>query len=106
MVNYKCQRCGYETINKTMLKRHVLRKNICHAKLKEVNKYDLLIYNEFFEEARLYLDNVNKNTKIPIYPQKHPQNVKIKVVDTVRKYYQVIKIDGDMRKHVKKITIR
>lgn len=70
MVNYKCQRCGYETINKTMLKRHVLRKNICRAKLKEVNKYDLLIYNEFFEEARLYLDYVNKNTKIPIYPQK------------------------------------
>ena len=70
MVNYQCQRCGYQTINKTMLKRHVLRKNICQAKLKAIDKYDLLIYNEFFEEANRYLDNVNNNRKIPIYPHK------------------------------------
>ena len=70
MVNYKCQRCGYETINKTMLKRHILRKNICTPMIKEINKYDLFIFNEFFEEARKYLDNVKMCKKIPNYPQK------------------------------------
>ena len=46
MVNYMCQRCGYETMNKTMFKRHVLRKNICYDKIKDIAKYDLLIYKE------------------------------------------------------------
>ena len=52
MVNYKCQRCGYDTVNKTMFKRHLLRKNLCNPKLKEIERYDLLMLNNFELEAK------------------------------------------------------
>ena len=59
MVNYDCQRCGYSTINKTMFKRHLLRKNLCIAEFDEINRYDLLIMNKFVKEAKKF-DNGTK----------------------------------------------
>jgi hypothetical protein len=59
MVNYQCQRCGYTTINKTMFKRHLLRKNLCTIELKELTRYQLLTMNNFDKLAKKY-DNVNK----------------------------------------------
>ena len=54
MVNYECQRCGYQTTNKTMLKRHLLRKNLCKPIMNEIERYDLLISNGFDEESKMY----------------------------------------------------
>ena len=73
MVNYNCQRCGYTTINKTMFKRHLLRKNMCSPELKEINRYDLLKMNKFNKLARNY-DNVNQckpNVNLTVNPNLH-----------------------------------
>ena len=37
MVNYKCFRCGYETHIKTILIRHLSRKNSCEPKLYDID---------------------------------------------------------------------
>ena len=73
MVNYNCQRCGYTTINKTMFKRHLLRKNMCSPELKEINRYELLKMNKFDKLARNY-DNVNQckpNVNLTVNPNLH-----------------------------------
>lgn len=49
MVNYICQRCGYKTFNKSYFKKHLTRKNICKAKLKEITRSELLIKHGFNE---------------------------------------------------------
>ena len=61
MVNYECQRCGYSTINKTMFKRHLLRKNLCKVELDDIDRYKLLKMNNFDEEAK----NYEKSAKNP-----------------------------------------
>ena len=78
MVNYNCQRCGYETINKTMFKRHLLRKNLCISKLDKIDRYQLLVKNDFDEEAKKY----EKNTNSPPNNSKNPP----KKVEYVCKY--------------------
>mgnify|MGYP001269164760 CR=1 FL=1 len=75
MVSYECQRCGYETTNKSMFKRHLLRKNLCNLKFCLLNRYQLLIANNFHEEAKEYAHEAQckpkvKHTVIPI-----PQDV-------------------------------
>ena len=59
MVNYNCQRCGYETNRKSALRNHLLRKNMCKSKLKELSRYSLLLLNNFDEEAKK-CDNILK----------------------------------------------
>jgi len=54
MVNYKCQRCGYNTNRKSAFKSHLLRKNLCKPILKEITKHDLFVYNNFNEEAKKF----------------------------------------------------
>ena len=66
MVNYNCLRCGYETHNKSYLKRHLLRKNLCNPKLKEIDRYELLLKHGFDEESKRY-------QKIPKNPHSHLQ---------------------------------
>ena len=51
MVNYDCQRCGYKTNHKSVFKKHLLRKNTCKPKLKEIPKHILLVSNGFDKEA-------------------------------------------------------
>ena len=64
MVNYECQRCGYQTINKSYLKRHLLRKNLCKPIMNEIDRYNLLISYGFDEESKLYkkITQSNSNT--------------------------------------------
>jgi hypothetical protein len=50
MVNYICQRCGYETYHKSVFKKHLTRKKLCEPKLEELTKEELL-----------YLNNMNKD---------------------------------------------
>ena len=64
MVNYECQRCGYSTINKTMFKRHLLRKNLCKVELDEINRYKLLKMNNFDEEAKKYEKSAKNPPKL------------------------------------------
>jgi len=66
MVNYNCQRCGYNTNRKSAFKKHLLRKNLCKAKLNEITRYVLLCTNGFEELAKRY-----KNTAKT--PPKHRQ---------------------------------
>ena len=40
--NYKCIRCGYETPNKTHIKGHVNRKNVCQAILQDIDPKEFL----------------------------------------------------------------
>ena len=47
-------RCNYSTINKTMFKRHLLKKNTCPSKLNETSIYDILKLHGFDEEATKY----------------------------------------------------
>ena len=62
MVYYECQRCCFNTNQKSIFRRHLLRKNICPLKLEELNKYQLLKINNFDEEAKQF-ENIPK-----IYP--------------------------------------
>lgn len=50
MVNYYCQRCGFTTIQKSVFRKHLLRKNICPNKLENLNKIQLLELNNFDKE--------------------------------------------------------
>ena len=71
MVNYECQRCGYQTTNKSYLKRHLLRKNLCKPIMNEMDRYELLVSNGFDEESKLYQKST-KNTQN--YQQKSTKN--------------------------------
>ena len=64
MVCYECQRCGYESANKSMFKRHLLRKNLCNLKFCLLNRYQLLIANNFHEEAKLYAHEAQSKPKV------------------------------------------
>lgn len=75
MKKYNCIRCGYNTSNKQNLKKHFLRKFICQPKLKEVPIYDLLITNEFFNDAKKYIDHLKHTQKVSKkHIQKYTQN--------------------------------
>ena len=71
MVNYNCRRCGYSTINKTMFKRHLLRKNLCNAELEEISRYELLKINNFDILAKNY-EHVTK-CSIDVNPDVNPK---------------------------------
>ena len=62
MVNYQCQRCGYETFHKSVFKKHLLRKNLCDSKLKEIERFGLLKLNGFEEESIEY-EELHKKTQ-------------------------------------------
>ena len=47
-------RCNYSTINKTMFKRHLLKKNTCPSKFNGMSIYDILKLHGFDEEATKY----------------------------------------------------
>jgi len=68
MVKYTCFRCGYETHIKTILIRHLSRKNICEHKLYDININQFKEYiengNNCDEYIKLYISQQksNKNT--------------------------------------------
>jgi len=64
MVNYKCQRCGYETNHKSVFKKHLLRKNLCKPKLNEIPRYILLSNYGFDELAKTYEKSANCKSKV------------------------------------------
>ena len=92
MVNYECQRCGYQTTNKSYLKRHLLRKNLCKPIMNEIDRYYLLISYGFDEESKLYKKSA-KNTHS--YPQKSSIN-EDNICIVIKNY--PYKINGDMKK--------
>ena len=61
MVYYECKRCGYNTNNRSYLKKHLLRKNLCNPFLEDVSRYELLQSNNFYEEAKLHKSNPISN---------------------------------------------
>lgn len=62
MVNYECRRCSFKTNQKSIFRRHLLRKNICPLKLEELNKYQLLKIHNFDEEAKQF-EHLHQNTQ-------------------------------------------
>ena len=87
MVNYKCQRCGYETNHKSVFKKHLLRKNLCKPKLNEIQRYILLYNNGFDELAKIHEKSVNSKSKVS---RKVSQNglLKCKYCDKLYKHKQ------------------
>ena len=79
MVNYKCQRCGYQTNHKSVFKKHLLRKNLCKPKLNEVTRYVLLIDNNFNEEAKKYkmIDKCHTNVDVNVNPNVNKKGLHI-----------------------------
>ena len=71
MVNYQCQRCGYQTINKSYFKKHLLRKNLCEPKVEEITRYILLLQNGFDEEAK---NHKIINNNLPQYQHMNNKN--------------------------------
>ena len=112
MVNYKCQRCGYETNHKSVFKKHLLRKNLCKPKLNEITRYVLLCTNGFDEEATNFKLSTKNQQNIYKISTKYLQKMLIKnqvkikkitiFVNSVPKNYHVIKVNGDMKKYVKR----
>lgn len=64
MVNYTCERCGYNTNRKSAFKNHLLRKKICKNKLNDVTRYHLLVTNNFVEEAQKYKMSYECHTNV------------------------------------------
>ena len=64
MVNYKCFRCGYETHIKTILIRHLSRKNSCEPKLYDIDVKHFKNFIENGNNCNDYLDciNIDKST--------------------------------------------
>ena len=54
MVKYYCQRCGYETSHKSVFKNHLLRKFICEPINEDIGRYQLLVMNNFDQEAHKF----------------------------------------------------
>ena len=50
MVNYICDRCGFESTIKTRIQRHLERKYICKPKLKDIDIS--IIYNKYFNNDK------------------------------------------------------
>ena len=72
MVNYICQRCNYNTMQKTNFRYHLNRKKSCNPKLGDISVlkiaefYNIVISNE----------NRKKHSKnIPKMPIKHSKNI-------------------------------
>ncbi len=63
MVNYICQRCGYETFNKSYFKKHLIRKNMCKSKMNVITQYDLLKFHGFDELAKKHTSVSQKSAK-------------------------------------------
>ena len=70
MVNYKCQRCGYETSHKSVFKKHLLRKYLCKPLMNEIERYDLLLLNGFDDESKIYENSTISPQNSTISPQK------------------------------------
>ncbi len=64
MVNYTCYRCGYETHIKTILIRHLSRKNICGLKLYDINILDFKQFIENGNKCDEYLESIKNTQKI------------------------------------------
>tara|TARA_E500000178_G_C17018667_1_gene754279 strand:+ start:1092 stop:1952 length:861 start_codon:yes stop_codon:yes gene_type:complete len=63
MVNYQCQRCGYETNHKSVFRKHLLRKNLCNVKLKEMTRIELLEFYGFDEDVKMFDRSTESNSK-------------------------------------------
>lgn len=66
---YKCIRCGYEVRTKSRFKKHLERKTLCDANLKDINKDELLNnYIDLYPELCdiINQDNLNKKVKFKI----------------------------------------
>ena len=74
MVNYICQRCGYETYHKSVFKKHLLRKKLCEPKIEDVERYDLLIINGINKDARKYLATTKKPQNNTFLSQNNTKN--------------------------------
>lgn len=75
MVNYNCQRCGYNTNRKSAFKKHLLRKNLCESKLNEITRYVLLCTNGFEEIAKTYKDTAKTPPKVRQNTPKLAENI-------------------------------
>ena len=103
MVNYQCQRCGYYTINKSYLKRHLLRKNLCQPKINQIDRYDLLISYGFYQESNMF-QKYTKNT--PNIHQNTPKiNYKCKFCEKIFSRSDALKRHIDSRCKEKKIYL-
>ena len=60
MVNYKCLRCGYETEQKTGLKRHLRRKFKCKPLLNDISPDT--VYNHYYNDSDSDYDLSEKKT--------------------------------------------
>ena len=73
MVNYDCFRCGYCTPNKSYMRLHLFRKNICKPILRDINldqyREDILDNKEFAETG--CCDKSFQN--IPFYSKNLPK---------------------------------
>ena len=64
MVNYQCQRCGFTTNHKNNFRKHLNRKFICKAILKEIDiyeikkHYNMLEPNEINKTSSFYPHNI------------------------------------------------
>ena len=63
MVNHVCVRCGYTTNRKQNLKNHLLRKFICEPINEDIDRYNLLVMNNFDQEA-INFKKSSKNLQI------------------------------------------
>ena len=64
MVKYYCQRCGYETSHKSVFKNHLLRKFICEPINEDIDRYNLLVMNNFDQEAQKFKSHSKSNPKL------------------------------------------
>ena len=72
MVNHVCVRCGYTTNRKQNLKNHLLRKFICEPINEDIDRYNLLVMNNFDQEA-IKFKKSSKN--LQIYHHKIEDNI-------------------------------
>ena len=63
MVNHICVRCGYTTNRKQNLKNHLLRTFICEPINEDIDRYNLLVMNNFDQEA-IKFKKSSKNLQI------------------------------------------
>jgi hypothetical protein len=64
MVNHVCVRCGYTTNRKQNLKNHLLRKFICEPINEDIDRYNLLVMNNFDQEAKKFKSHSKSNPKL------------------------------------------
>jgi len=83
MVNYTCYRCGYETHIKTIIIRHLSRKNICGLKKYDIdlNKFKQYIENGY--NCDEYLESINLGKSSVNVSQKSVKNHNISTNDHI-----------------------